>query len=125
MTLFRLKSAQRIRDFASSVRVRREGVLNELDALFTARNRLFTIECKTSCMDGSEQAQAGRAASTLYKVDSLHDRLGGVFARAMLCSVRPLERKDRERARTMGVHVVCGRDLLSLEEKLVTWSAEA
>ena len=125
MTLYRLKSAQRIRDFAASVSVRREGVLNELDAVFTARNRLFTIECKTSIMADREGGRSGQAVSALYKLDSLHDRLGGVFARAMLCSVRPLEDKDKERARTMGVRVVCGRDLLSLEEKLVTWSAEA
>lgn len=125
MTLYRLQRARHIRDFASSVSVRREGVLNELDALFTVRNRLFTIECKTSIMAESEAGRVGRAVSALYKLDSLHDRLGGVFARAMLCSVRPLEDKDKARARTMGVRVVCGRDLLSLEEKLITWSAEA
>ena len=125
MTLYRLKAEQRIRDFASSVRVRREGVLNELDALFAARNRLFTIECKTAAMSGSGKDQPDRVPSFLYKADSLHDRLGGVFARAMLCSVRPLANEDRERARTMGVRVVCGRDLLSLENKLIAWSREA
>ena len=119
MTLYHLKAKQRIHDFASSVTVRRDGVLNELDALFTARNRLFTIECKTTAMP------LNRAASFLYKADSLHDRLGGVFARAMLCSVRPLASKDRERARSMGVCIVCGRDLLSLEEKLSAWSKQA
>lgn len=134
MTLFRLKLAQRIKDFASSVQVRRDGVLNELDALFTVRNRLFTIECKTSVMDGSsskQQNRAGlaeqqnRAASALYKLDSLHDRLGGILTRAMLCSVHPLRAEDRERAETMRLRVVCGKDLLDLEQKLVTWSNEA
>ena len=125
MTLFHLRGAQRINDFASPVSVRREGVLNELDALFTVRNRLFTIECKTSAMSGGNIAHLDRVASTLYKMDSLHDRLGGIFARALLCSVRPLAAKDIERARTMGVRVLCGKDLLSLEEKLVTWSNEA
>lgn len=124
MTLFRLKSAQRIRDFASSVSVRREGVLNELDALFATRNRLFTIECKTSIMSGSGLPLSGQATSALYKLDSLNDRLGGVFARSMLCSVRPLDHRDRERARTMGVRIVSGKELLNLEEKLVTWSKE-
>lgn len=125
MTLFHMKAAQRINDFASPVSVRREGVLNELDALFTARNRLFTIECKTSVMSGGSAAYLDRVASTLYKMDSLHDRLGGIFARAMLCSVRQLAAKDIERARTMGVRVICGKDLLSLEEKLAVWSNEA
>lgn len=125
MTLFHLKGAKRIKDFASSVSVRREDVRNELNALFTARNRLFTIECKTSVMLGRSTPHTERVASTLYKVDSLHDRLGGIFTRAMLCSVRPLAAEDIERARTMGVRVICGKDLLSLEEKLVTWSNEA
>lgn len=125
MTLFRLKTARIIKDFASSVKVRREGVRNELDALFTARNRLFTIECKTSVMSGNNAAQTDRASADLYKVDSLHERLGGIFTRAMLCSVRPLGSRDRERARAMGVRVVCGKDVLILEDKLINWSKEA
>ena len=125
MTLFRLKLAQRIRDFASSVSVRRDGVRNELDALFTVRNRLFAIECKTSFMDGRSSEQQNRAASALYKLDSLHDRLGGIMTRAMLCSVHPLRPEDRERAQTMKLRVVCGRDLLNLEQELVTWSNKA
>ncbi|MBQ9406137.1 MAG: DUF1887 family protein [Desulfovibrio sp.] len=118
MALYRLKAEKRIKDFASSVQVRRAGVRNELDALFTVRNRLFTIECKTAAMFHDN------AASILYKADSLHDRIGGVFARAMLCSVRPLAAKDRERARELGVRVVWGKGLLSLADKLITWSKE-
>lgn len=125
MTLFHLKGTKRIKDFASSVSVRREGVRNELDALFTARNRLFTIECKTSVMLDRSTQHPDRITSTLYKVDSLHDRLGGIFTRAMLCSVRPLAAEDIDRARAMGVRVICGKDLLSLAEQLVTWSNEA
>lgn len=125
MLLFRLKTERIIKDFASSVKVRLAGVLNELDALFTVRNRLFTIECKTSLMAGNSAVQTDRVSSNLYKVDSLHDRLGGIFARAMICSVRPLDRKDRERARTMGVRVICGKDILLLEDKLISWSKEA
>lgn len=125
MTLFRLKLAQRIRDFASSVSVRRDGVRNELDALFTVRNRLFAIECKTSFMEGRSSEQQNRAASALYKLDSLHDRLGGIMTRAMLCSVHPLRPEDRERAQTMKLRVVCGRALLNLEQELVTWSNKA
>ncbi|SDF30442.1 Card1-like endonuclease domain-containing protein [Desulfovibrio legallii] len=125
MTLFKLKMERIINDFASSVRVRREGVLNELDALFTARNRLFTIECKTSVMSDSGAAQQNRVSADLYKVDSLHERLGGIFTRAMLCSVRPLDSRDMERARTMGVRVLCGKDVLNLKNKLISWSKEA
>jgi len=125
MTLYRLKAERRIRDFASSVEVRREGVKNELDALFTARNRLFTIECKTAAMSGNMATQDKEPSDHLYKADSLHDHLGGAFAKAMLCSVRPLAAKDRERARGLDVRVVCGKELLALEKELITWSNEA
>ena len=125
MTLYHLKGSQRVKDFVSSARVRAAGVLNELDAMFTARNRLFAIECKTSAMCGVNAAQNDHVSSYLYKLDSLRDRLGGSFARAMLGSVRPLAAKDIERARNMNVSVLCGRDLLSLGDKLVSWSNEA
>ena len=125
MTLYNLRANKHIRDWASSVRVRREGVLNELDALFSTRNRLFTIECKTTSMLDDRNRHADRVSSVLYKADSLHDHLGGVYARAMLCSVRPLADKDRERARTLGIHVVCGWDALTLADNLISWSKEA
>lgn len=60
----------------------------------------------------------------LYKADSLHDRLGGIFAGTMVCSVSPLDAKHLERARGMDVHLVCGGALLSLPEKLIAWSRE-
>ncbi len=124
MTLYRLKAAQHIKDFAVSVEVRRKGVKNELDALFSVRNRLFTIECKTSTMFNNATSQPEKVPSVLYKADSLHDRLGGIFARAMLCSVRPLDVVDRERANSLGVRIVCGKDLLSLADKFIAWSKE-
>lgn len=125
MTLYRLRANGHIADWACAVSVCRDGVKNEIDALFTARNRLFTIECKTAAMSGSEVEQRDLVSSFLYKADSLHDYLGGVFARAMLCSVRPLTDADRKRAHSMDVRVVCGNAVQALEEELLTWSKGA
>ena len=119
-TLYHLHACKKIKDWASSVRVRHKGILNELDALFSVHNRLFIIECKTTCMV-KKPMQPDNA--TLYKADSLHDRLGGVFAKAMLCSVRPLADKDKERAKKqLQVHIVSGNDLLRLADILTLWS---
>lgn len=126
MTLYKMQADKRISDWAASVNVSRNGVKNELDALFCVRNRLFVIECKTAAMTIEPQAgDHNKVASILYKADSLHDRLGGIYARSALCSVLPLERKERERAQALGIHVVCGGDLLKLDENLVRWASLA
>ena len=126
MTLYRLKAEKRLKDWATSVTVCRGGVKNEIDGLFAVRNRLFTIECKTSAMRSNavqqtEKALAEKTTGVLYKADSLHDRLGGIFARAMLCSIRPLTDVDRERAKQLGIRVVCGRELQLLPDKISKW----
>jgi hypothetical protein len=61
----------------------REGmrIPNEMDILFTWKNKLYTIECKTSLFnetiqpDGSVKSKA-IISETLYKIDSLKQGLG-------------------------------------------------
>lgn len=116
MVLYRMKAKKQIQSWATSVQVRKDGVLNELDALFSVRNRLYTIECKTSSLSQSE-----KTPPILYKADSLHDRLGGVFAKAMLCSVRSPAQNDLNRAQSMGIEVVWGEKVKQLESRLLKW----
>ncbi|MBQ7585956.1 MAG: DUF1887 family protein [Desulfovibrionaceae bacterium] len=121
MTLYRLKHDQKIKDWAINVQVDSQNeVPNELDALFCIRNRLFIVESKTSTMMGSIN-QSDKVPSYLYKADSLHDRLGGIYAKAMLCSVRRLKNKDLNRAQNMGVKVIFGKDILNLYDIIVDW----
>jgi len=119
--LYRLKCDGRITSWASSVQVRKNAIPNELDALFCVRNRLFTLECKTSFMAGADTRPDGM----LYKADSLHDRLGGVFARAMLCSIFPLQPYDRKRADDLRIRVVSGSSLPNLSDEIVCWISGA
>lgn len=122
MTLYQLAHEGKIKSWASSAQVRKFGVLNELDAIFSARNRLYAIECNTSRMDGAPgETDAGKAASTLYKIDSLQDRLGGILASAMVCSINQLPERDRERASSMRVQTVCGADLKNIKERIIRW----
>ena len=89
MILYKMHSDKRITSWDASVEVEKNGVHNELDALFSVRNRLFVIECKTAALSDSNKAN-----SVLYKADSLHDRLGGLFATSAICSVLPLNDKE-------------------------------
>lgn len=51
-----------------------DGVRNELDVAFIARNRLFVIKCKTARMDGE---RAPKANDTLFKLSEVCRRVGG------------------------------------------------
>lgn len=104
-----------IRSFHTSAIVRNAGVNNEIDAMFSRGNRLFTIECKTSNIHN-------KAAPFFYKAHVLKDTLGGIFARAMLCSVDEPGPSDRERADFLKLKVVCGKDLQNLKTHILEWS---
>lgn len=64
---------------------------NELDAVFVKNNILYLVECKTCKMDEAEKAR-----DIVYKLDSLHDKIGGVFARGILISLNKLTDKEKE-----------------------------
>lgn len=122
--LWQMAHSGKIRSWASSVQVRRKGVRNELDALFTARNRLYVLECKSSRFFENHARQSPRASGVLYKADSLHGRLGGIYARTMICSVNTLAHNELERAKYLGIRIVTGTALLHLQDELVRWSNE-
>lgn len=120
MTLYKLQCNKQITSWASSVQVRKNGIPNELDALFCVRNRLFTIECKTAKMSVSSHIEGhDKTSNVLYKADSLHNRLGGLFAQAILCSIEPLAPYEQKRAQSLEIRVISGRDMLKLGEMLV------
>ncbi len=91
---------------------------NELDIVFTHKNRLHIISCKTSRQDINNGAPSKHA---LYELDSLADKAGGLFGRSMLASVRRLSDYDRDRARRMGLEVCDDQDILHIAGQLKTW----
>jgi len=108
-----------IRDKAANLAVvDDDGVKNELDVAFMARNRLFVIECKTARMDKPE---APKANDTLFKLSEICRRVGGLGTRGMLASYRPLRDEEKRLARALSIELVCGRDLTRLGEKLKRW----
>ncbi len=89
-------------------------VRNELDVATIVNNKLHIIECKTKGMrdDGDD---------TLYKLESLRDLLGGLQARAMLVSFRPLRHHDLVRAEDLGLKIIGPDELGNLNAHLTEW----
>ncbi len=108
-----------IRDRGTNLVVEdKDGVKNEIDVAFMARNRLFVVECKTARMDKPE---APKANDTLFKLSEICRRVGGLGTRGMLASYRPLRDEEKRLARALGIEVVNGVDLARLDEKLKRW----
>ena len=101
-------------------------VKNEFDASFTARNRLFIIECKTSTMkeekvegmEKQQQSENTKPTNISYKLDSLSSS-GGVFTKGILVSANNLSEGEKKRFGANGQTVICGHDVLQLREKLL------
>lgn len=111
-----------IQDRSLNVQVYRQlgerEVRNELDVATVVNNKLHIIECKTKGMrdDGDD---------TLYKLESLRDLLGGIQARAMLVSFRPLRHNDITRAEDLGLAIIGPDELKNLKFHLTQWFTEA
>lgn len=111
-----------IQDRSLNVQVYRKlgdyDVRNELDVATVVNNKLHIIECKTKGMrdDGDD---------TLYKLESLRDLLGGLQARAMLVSFRPLRHNDITRAQDLGLAIIGPDELKDLKQHLINWFVEA
>ncbi|MCG3728035.1 DUF1887 family protein [Vibrio cincinnatiensis] len=107
-----------IQDRSLNVQVYRQlgerEVRNELDVATVVNNKLHIIECKTKGMrdDGDD---------TLYKLESLRDLLGGLQARAMLVSFRPLRHNDITRAEDLGLALIGPDELKDLKTHLTRW----
>lgn len=108
-----------LRDKAANLEVTDAGgVKNELDVVFLARNRLFIIECKTARMD---RPQAPKANDALFKLAEIARRVGGLGARGLLVSYRPVRDAEKKLAEALGIELVCHAGLNRLEEALRRW----
>lgn len=130
--LYRMKGLGIIDDWASNIEIFKEQKIsiknspnsqqpqNELDAAFTAANRLFVIECKTANL-----AKVNGFSTASYKLDSLRKNLGGVLSRGMIISVLAPRTTDIQRCKDLRIELLYGADVLKLEEKIKTWIQNA
>lgn len=91
-------------------------VPNELDAIVVHGNRALLIECKT----GKQE----RAASALYKLAQLRDRLGGSVASAVYLSAQRVGDEDRQRAAEYDIQVLCAEEIGNLVDWLRVWKGK-
>ena len=119
-----LKSSCTLQDISQSLEVsRRQGketIKNELDVALLKDNRLFIIECKTKRYSGNGQKHS-EGADVLYKLDSIRDVLAGEKSKAMLVSIKPLNKYDLNRAKELDITVCCGEDIQNFKHLLHTW----
>lgn len=115
----RLTGELNIRDKAANLKVTNSnGVLNELDVVFMSKNRLFVIECKTARMSNMAVPKANDA---LYKLSDLCKRVGGLGTRGLFASYRDMQESEKKLATALNIELVCGSDLVRLDEKIKCW----
>jgi len=90
------------------------GVTNELDVVFTFRNRLFIVECKS----GKGKHNKGMP----YKLDAVRDKVGGLFGRVMYVSVDRVSDMEYLRAQEWKMQVVQGEEIAALPDILQAWT---
>ncbi len=121
-TLFQLKHKKIIDDFSANVQLDyrihvkgndKDAPQNEIDAAFTAYNRLFIMECKTSNLNRNGKVDT-KAEEAIYKLDSLRKSLGGTFSGGMLVVIHPTRREDLNRCKELGIELVSGSRVLGL-----------
>lgn len=89
---------------------------NEIDGIAVAHNRALIIECKAKKQD--------QAQEDIYKLGQLVKQVGGLMARGLYVSARPVSDTDRARATEYGVDVLAGEELTSLSDYLRRWKGE-
>ena len=85
---------------------------NEIDAAFLFNNSIYFVECKTLRFTET------KGADIIYKADCLRDELGGMRAKSIILSYRPLKRQHLERAKKYGVEIFDGNKLKKFAEFL-------
>lgn len=86
---------------------------NEIDGIAVANNRALIIECKAKKQDQAQDA--------IYKLGQLVKQVGGLMARGLYVSAKPVSDTDRARAREYGVDILAGDELATLSDYLRRW----
>jgi hypothetical protein len=114
----KLKGEGKIFDHKANAQVITKGVTkNEFDLVFTVKNKLRIIECKTSNLHRDSDKQ-----DISYKITALKDQVGGVFGKAMLVSYHQPKPEIIERCKGSNIKVVCKTDLPHLKDRIWDWA---
>jgi hypothetical protein len=92
---------------------------NEYDVIFTFKNRLYLVECKTKRFEGEDREASN--ADSIYKLDSLRDAAGGLFGKGMLVSYKKLTDSQKKRLKANKLEYCDGPNLKNLSQKIKEW----
>ncbi|MCB1158751.1 MAG: DUF1887 family protein, partial [Leptospiraceae bacterium] len=87
---------------------------NEYDVVFTYLNRLFLIECKTSNIRHGDMG-----VNVIYKLNTLKDFAGGLFAKGMLVSFQNLSHHHKNRLAEYKLKYT--EELKDLDTRIKNW----
>jgi hypothetical protein len=98
---------------------------NEFDVVVVHNNRMLVIECKTGRFGSNQQ----KDADIIYKLDSLKNQVGGIFAQGLLMSARELNHttskgdtvNTKERAQRHGLLTLEEKQIIKLPELVRAW----
>lgn len=96
-----------------------DGARNELDVVAVHANRPLVVECKTA-RHGRDQ---GIDDHQLYKLNSIGERLRGVFGTTWMISARAPTDDMGRRARQHGIRLLGPQDLPNLRDIVREWKA--
>lgn len=110
---FRLKEENIIDEgnLKTGIHLKKNGVGNEFDVIFLKKGTLYTIECKTSILNGTSTF----VNETIYKSTALQKQLG-LFTKSYIFTLSSKENKEVkdahiDRSELMGVTVLCREDI--------------
>lgn len=105
-------------EIAMGVHIYREGTPNEIDILFTYKNSLYFIECKSTISKNGEISNT-LYNETLYKTAALKNDFGLYVNTYLFCTddFENLTENQKNRAEYMGIKLV-GSEFLKNENKL-------
>lgn len=87
---------------------------NEIDVIAVKNNRVLIIECKAKKQTDAQAA--------IYKLGQVVQQVGGLMARGLYVSARPVDAHDRQRATDYDIDVLAGDELPEINQYIRRWA---
>ncbi|WP_053959480.1 Card1-like endonuclease domain-containing protein [Sulfobacillus thermosulfidooxidans] len=116
-SLLRQISAQYpIKNLTKNIEISNDSVSNELDVVFLYHNKLHVIECKTRHFTADGKINP---METIYKIDSVTNRVAGIKGKSMFASYYPLTQAAKKRCLNNSIYV--SDQPSQLHHQLIKW----
>lgn len=116
-----MRTMENVRDISVSVAIykstqRAKASTNqELDVMAMLKQKLLIAECKTVNWKNTDDS-----SQAIYKLSALSD-IGGLNTKATFISLYNISDATKTRAAEHNIHIICGKDITSLDTQLLNW----